>query len=86
MNIYEFILLIWNVCVMLIYGVDKMLAKMKKRRISESFLLTVTYLLGCYGAMFGMVLFNHKTSKMKFRTLVPLAVILWTAIFVIKKI
>ena len=62
---------IWNIIVALIYGIDKLLAKGKKRRMSERFLLFIAFLLGGTGAMFGMVIFNHKTSKMKFRLLVP---------------
>lgn len=62
--------------VILIYGIDKMLAKQQKRRISEAVLLTCAFLLGGLGAMFGMVLFNHKTSKLKFRFLVPLFALL----------
>jgi uncharacterized membrane protein YsdA (DUF1294 family) len=62
---------IWNIIVALIYGIDKLLAKGKKRRMSERFLLFTAFLLGAAGAMFGMVIFNHKTSKMKFRLLVP---------------
>ena len=69
-------LLIWNIVVILIYGIDKMLAKQQKRRISEAVLLTCAFLLGGLGAMFGMVLFNHKTSKMKFRILIPLFVVI----------
>ncbi len=70
------IILIWNAIVMLIYGIDKLLAKMGKRRVSEDALLLCAFLLGGCGAMFGMVLFNHKTSKIKFRILVPVAVII----------
>jgi len=44
-------------------------------RISESALVLLAFLLGGAGAMFGMILFNHKTSKPKFRFLVPLAII-----------
>lgn len=69
-------LLIWNSIVLLIYGIDKLLAKLQKRRISEAVLLTCAFLLGGCGAMFGMVLFNHKTSKLKFRILVPLFALL----------
>ena len=76
MNDFEIILLIWNIVVMLVYGIDKMLAKAHKRRISEIALLTCAFLVSGWGAIFGMVLFNHKTSKMKFRILVPLAVLL----------
>ena len=78
MNKFLIILLIWNVVVMFIYGVDKIQAKRKKSRISERALLLCSFLLGGCGAIFGMVVFNHKTSKMKFRILVPI-----TAIFAI---
>ena len=74
MGNYLVILLIWNIIVMLIYGADKIKAKRNKRRISEGSLLLIAFLLGGLGAIFGMVLFNHKTSKIKFRILVPLAV------------
>ena len=76
MTNFMIIVLIWNVIVMLIYGVDKLMAKMGKRRVSEDALLLCAFLLGGCGAIFGMVLFNHKTSKMKFRILVPLATII----------
>ena len=67
------ILSAWNVIVMLVYGLDKILAKTKSRRISELSLLLCAFLFGGCGAMFGMVLFNHKTSKIKFRILVPMS-------------
>ncbi len=61
---------------MLIYGIDKLRAKMRASRISEMSLLVCAFLLGGVGAMFGMILFNHKTSKTKFRILVPLSAVL----------
>ena len=83
MNNYKLILLIWNIVVMLVYGYDKLLAKNKKRRISEKTLLLLSFLFGGVGAMFGMVLFNHKTSKLKFRILVPLAVVIQVAVIIL---
>lgn len=68
-------LLVWNLIVWLIYGVDKLLAKKGGRRISEATLLTLAFCLGAAGAMFGMVHWNHKTAKVKFRILVPLFVV-----------
>ena len=76
MNYGLIIFLIWNIIVALIYGIDKMLAKAHKRRIRELTLLLCAFAMGGLGAMFGMVLFNHKTSKMKFRIFVPLAIII----------
>lgn len=75
MSNYLFILLVWNLLVMLVYGFDKAKAKRGGRRIKETTLVLMAFLLGGFGAMFGMVLFNHKTSKPKFRFLVPLAVV-----------
>ncbi len=69
------ILFAWNLIVMLLFGLDKLFAKMHSRRISEFSLLLCTFLLGGMGALLGMVLFNHKTSKPKFRYLVPLATV-----------
>ena len=73
MNNYILIVLLWNIAVMLIYGADKLLAKMHRGRISEKILLLCAFFLGGGGAVLGMILFNHKTSKMKFRILVPIA-------------
>ncbi len=72
MSNFVIVLLIWNVIVMIIYGLDKLKAKKGRSRISEAVLLLCAFFLGGYGAMFGMVMFNHKTSKIKFRILVPL--------------
>lgn len=83
MNNYKLILLIWNIVVMVVYGIDKSFAKNKKRRISEKTLLLLSFLFGGIGAMFGMVLFNHKTSKLKFRILVPLAVVIQVAVIIL---
>ncbi len=75
MGNYVIILLVWNIIVMLIYGTDKIKAKRGSKRISEKALLLCAFLLGGCGAMLGMILFNHKTSKMKFRLLIPLFVV-----------
>ena len=72
----KIVLAIWNVFVCLLYGLDKSRAVRGERRISEKELITLAFLFGGAGAMFGMILFNHKTSKMKFRILVPLAVVI----------
>lgn len=68
----EILFLVWNIIVCFIYGIDKFCARRGKRRIRENTLIGSAFLLGGIGAMFGMVLFNHKTSKPKFRILIPL--------------
>ena len=72
--------LVWNLAVALFYGLDKSRAVRGVRRISERSLILAAFLLGGLGAMFGMVWFNHKTAKPKFRILVPLSVIVQFAI------
>lgn len=75
MNYFAIMLFSWNIIVMFIYGIDKLLAKSHKTRISEATLLLCALFGGGVGAMFGMVLFNHKTAKIKFRILVPLIIV-----------
>ncbi len=67
-------LLIWNIFVFVLYGSDKYKAKKSLRRIPEKHLLLSSFLMGASGGMFAMVIFNHKTAKMKFRILIPLFV------------
>lgn len=71
----KILVLIWNLVVFFAYGLDKLFAKNGLRRIREKTLIILSYLFGAVGAMFGMVVFNHKTSKIKFRILVPLSVV-----------
>lgn len=71
----EMILAVWNIFVFILYGIDKLNARAHRRRIRETTLISVAFVLGGAGAMFGMIVFNHKTSKIKFRILIPLAMI-----------
>jgi len=50
-------LLVWNLLVLLLYGMDKAKAKRNKRRISESLLLATAFFMGGVGALFGMLIF-----------------------------
>ncbi len=72
-------LLVWNLVVFLLYGVDKAKAKRGSRRIPEKTLLWCAFLLGGIGGMAGMLVFRHKTQHTKFRILLPLALILTLA-------
>ena len=74
MILFIFILL-WNMIVMFLYSADKYLARTRRKRISEASLLSAAFLFGAAGAILGMLLFNHKTSKTKFRILIPLALL-----------
>ena len=57
---------IWNALVFLLYGVDKLMAKLKKRRIPEMWLIVTAIMSGGIGAAAGMMVFHHKINKWKF--------------------
>jgi uncharacterized membrane protein YsdA (DUF1294 family) len=63
-------LAIVNFVALAIFGIDKLNSKKEAWRIPESRLLLVAF-FGPFGAYAGMLLFRHKTRKIKF-LLVPL--------------
>ncbi len=67
-GILIFILLIWNLLVLTIYGLDKKRARSGSWRISEKTLLLESLLLGGLGAFLGGYVFHHKTRKWYFQT------------------
>ena len=80
---YEIIitaLVIWNIAVFAMYGIDKHNAKKNKRRISEKTLLFSAFFIGGAGALLGMRVFRHKTQHLKFKIGVPLLFILNIAV------
>ncbi|MGX8797559.1 DUF1294 domain-containing protein [Fusibacter sp. JL298sf-3] len=56
-------------------AVDKWKAKHNKWRISEAMLILPALFGGAVGSATGMIVFHHKISKPKFRTVIPLC--LW---------
>ena len=77
-NIY---LIILNIITFLIMGIDKYLAIKKKYRISEFHLLKLTLFGGSVGSLLGMIIFRHKTKKMKFLIIIPLSIIIHILIY-----
>ncbi|MBQ8541470.1 MAG: DUF1294 domain-containing protein [Clostridia bacterium] len=63
----------WNFILFIMYGIDKFKARRRMWRISEFMLVAPAYIFASFGAMLGMIVFNHKTSKAKFRILIPLS-------------
>ena len=61
------VLLVWNIVVLLVYGLDKHKAIRHKRRISEKALLLQTLTFGGIGAFLGGKLFRHKINKWYFK-------------------
>ena len=73
--VYE-ILIAWNIIVFLIYGLDKYNSIKRRWRVSEKNLLSMAFCMGGIGALFGMLIFRHKTHHRRFKLLVPLAAVL----------
>jgi len=63
-----FAILIWNLLVFMIYGIDKSKAKRGAWRIPEKYLLSFAFLCGGFGAWLAGVAFHHKTRKWYFKT------------------
>lgn len=51
----------------LIYGIDKLFAKLGFSRIPEKALLATTFFFGIVGSIAAMMIFKHKTRKNSFR-------------------
>ena len=64
-----------NLLSFILFAVDKQKAKKKAFRIRESVLLFTAFIGGALGALFSMLIFRHKTQKLKFTLFVPLFLI-----------
>ena len=64
----------------LLYGIDKRKAIKQKWRIKEAALILSAFFMGGMGAFLGMKAFRHKTKHLKFKILVPFAIIVNIAI------
>lgn len=69
-------ILVVNMLTFIFYGIDKYKAIHHQWRISEFFLLLMTFIGGSIGAISGMNIFHHKTRHLKFKILVPLFFVL----------
>ena len=67
-EIITLVLLIWNVMVFLIYGIDKSKARRRVWRIPEKILLILAFTCGSFGACLAGIIFHHKTRKWYFKT------------------
>ena len=84
------LLLVWlgvlSALAFLLYGWDKAMAKLRRRRIPEAALLGCAALGGSAGAALAMAVFHHKIRKPPFRYGVPLmlsahaALLAWAAL------
>ena len=63
-----FAILIWNLLVFMVYGIDKSKARKGAWRIPEKYLLSFAFLCGGFGACLAGSIFHHKTRKWYFKT------------------
>ena len=73
-------IMVWNIIVFSLYGLDKHKAKRGRQRISERTLLLAAAFMGAPGAWFGMYTFRHKTKHFKFKVGVPLLLFIHIAV------
>ena len=73
----SYYLVVVNIVAFILYGADKAKAMHHQWRIKEAVLIGIAFVGGAFGAFAGMIVFHHKTRKMKFRILVPIAIIIW---------
>lgn len=81
MEYYKLILLLTPTAItFLLYGLDKLLAKLHARRIPERVLILAAVLGGSIGALLGMFVFRHKVRKPKFYIGIPVILLLQIAL------
>ena len=83
-NFNSFILYIvlMSIATLIFFGIDKYKAITRKWRVPEAVLLSLTAIGGAFGGLLGMLVFRHKIRKPMFFIIVPLAVILYTALII----
>ncbi len=68
--------LVINIVGLILTGMDKRKARRGSRRISERALFLVALLFGSVGVLTGMLLFHHKTRKLRFTLGIPILLVL----------
>lgn len=82
MILFSYYIIILNIIGLFICLIDKYQARHNGWRISEKMLIIVSFLGGCFGFYIGMLVFHHKTKKIKFKIVVPVFVVIWIIIII----
>jgi uncharacterized membrane protein YsdA (DUF1294 family) len=61
------LIMVLQIVPFLIYGIDKLFARLGFFRIPEKTLLATTFIFGILGSIAAMKIFKHKTKKNSFR-------------------
>jgi uncharacterized membrane protein YsdA (DUF1294 family) len=70
-----------NLITLIMFGMDKSRAKQGRARISEVNLFLLSFIGGVWGGILGMLMFRHKTRKLRFKAVMALILILHVAGF-----
>ena len=81
MRIYINYLILINLIAFFVYAYDKLMAKMKKSRVRETTLLSLSFFGGALGGFISMILFNHKTKVKRFIIINILMILLYVGIY-----
>lgn len=73
MKTFVFYLAVINVITLVLFAIDKLRAKRRQWRISESTLLFFALVGGSLGGLFAMYFFHHKTKTPSFKYGLPIA-------------
>ena len=74
-----------NVFLFVLMGLDKRKAVSRKYRISESVLLALGAIGGGGGGLLAMIVFRHKTRKIKFYAVFIIAIAIYLYIFLLER-
>lgn len=58
--------ILFNIITFVVFGIDKLLARSTRQRISEKTLICMAIAGGSVGAVFAQKLFRHKTQKFRY--------------------
>jgi len=67
--------LLCNVATFVLYAADKKKAENNQWRISEASLIGCAFMMGGFGAFLAMTFLRHKIKHLKFKVLVPIAML-----------
>ena len=83
MKIFNYYIIVINIIGFFICFIDKQKALYNKYRIKEKTLFLISLIGGCVGFYLGMILFRHKTKKLKFILLIPLFIVIWVILYIV---
>lgn len=74
--------LVLNLITFILFGIDKRRAIKNKWRIKESTLLLLSFFVGGFGSLLGILVFRHKTKHWYFPLTAILGIILQTSLII----